>query len=119
MNIIFILPEADFKREACRPISYNSVMLLFPALQVIEPIPERGTLMEILLGDDRFGELVTAMIVTQLGNILRDNSRFLTVFAPTDAAFRNAPPAVVERILEDKDILQSICLLFKAFFNKI
>ena len=75
--------------------------------QVIEPIPERGNLMDTLLGDDRFGELVTAIIVTQLGNLLRDNSHFLTVFAPTDTAFRKAPPAIVERILEDKDVLES------------
>ncbi len=79
--------------------------------QVLTPVPARGTLMELLLRDDRFGELVTALIVTGLGTLLRGGGggggRFLTVLAPTDAAFRNAPPAVVERILQDKHVLES------------
>ena len=64
------------------------------------------------MGDDRFGEVVTAMVVTQLMTLLRDNSRFLTVFAPTDAAFRRAPPDLVERILQDKHVLESQCIFF-------
>lgn len=79
--------------------------------QVVEPVNEKGTLMEILLREDRFGELVTALIVTQLGNILRDENRMFTLFAPTDEAFRNAPPDVIERILNDKNVLESRFLL--------
>ena len=61
-----------------------------------------------LIQDDRFGELVTAFIVTQLGNVLRDTTRYYTVFAPTDLAFRNAPQGIVSRILDDKTTLESM-----------
>ena len=63
--------------------------------------------MEILLRDNRFGEFVTALVVTQLVSVLRDENRQFTLFAPTDATFTDAPPDVVERILSDKDVLES------------
>ena len=63
--------------------------------------------MEQMINDDRFGELVTALIVTQLGNILRDTKQSFTIFAPTDTAFRDAPQSVVERILNNKEVLES------------
>ncbi len=76
-------------------------------IQVIEPIEEKGNLMEILLKDDRFGEFVTALVVTQLVTILRDENKHFTLFIPTDEAFTDAPPDVVERILSDKNTLES------------
>jgi len=78
--------------------------------KLVEPFMERGTIMDILLNDEQyqFGELATALIVTQLGNILRGDEEFHTVFAPTDEAFRNAPQKIVDKILNDKDLLQKL-----------
>lgn len=73
--------------------------------KVISPVKTDGsTVTELLLQDGRFGELVTALIVSGLGNDLRGPGPF-TVFAPTDAAFRKAPQEVVDRILNNKDAL--------------
>ena len=78
--------------------------------QLVEPFLERGTIMDILLSDGQyqFGELATALIVTQLGSVLRSNENFHTVFAPTDEAFRNAPQKIVDKILNDKGLLTSM-----------
>ncbi|KAI0230149.1 Transforming growth factor-beta-induced protein ig-h3 [Lamellibrachia satsuma] len=76
--------------------------------KVISPIKTEGsTITELLLRDGKFGELVTALIVTGLGNDLREEGPF-TIFAPTDAAFRKAPQEVVDRILNNKEVLMKL-----------
>ena len=84
------------------------VRLVYSVYQIVEPFHSRGTVMQTLLDEQvhQFGELITALIVTELGNQLRDDTKMFTVFAPTDAAFRNAPQGVMNRILGDKDLLQ-------------
>ena len=80
---------------------------------MVEPFLEHGTIMDILLNDEKyqFGELATALIVTQLGSNLRSDESFHTVFAPTDEAFRNAPQKIVDKILNDKELLTSELIL--------
>lgn len=73
---------------------------------MIQPVPDNATIMDTLLTSDRFGELVTALIVTGLTQKLLDRDKFYTVFAPTDAAFRSAPKEFIEKILNDKDALE-------------
>lgn len=66
------------------------------------------TVMELLMDTSReFGEFVTALILASMGNDLRSPGSF-TVMAPTDAAFRNAPPKVIKRILNDNDLLKKV-----------
>ena len=62
--------------------------------------------MDLMLEDDRLGEMVTALIVTQLGNDLRGPGPH-TVFAVTDDAFANGPEEFIERILNDQFLLES------------
>jgi len=78
--------------------------------RLVEPFLEHGTIMDILLNDEKyqFGELATALIVTQLGGILRSDENSHTVFAPTDEAFRNAPQKIVDKILNDKELLTKL-----------
>ncbi|XP_013413814.1 transforming growth factor-beta-induced protein ig-h3 [Lingula anatina] len=66
--------------------------------KVIYPIPDK-TIMDILLEDGRFGELVTALILTRRADLLRETGPF-TLFAPTDAAFRNLPADIVSRVFD-------------------
>ena len=65
-----------------------------------------GSVMDLLLADGRFEELVTGLIVTGLANELRDKGHY-TIIAPTDDAFRGAPEGVLDRILTDKESLKS------------
>ena len=76
---------------------------------MISPILNNASIMDLLIEDDRFGELVTAMVITGFTSKLLDKKKDYTLFAPTDAAFRAAPPDVMERILNNKDILHSEC----------
>ena len=69
----------------------------------MEPLNGK-TVMDLMLEDDRFGEMVTAFIVSGLD--LRGPGPY-TVFAVTDEAFTNAPEEVIERILNDEDLLKS------------
>lgn len=75
--------------------------------KVVEPISSQGTVMDILTRDGNFGELVTALVVTGMNNELRSAGPH-TVFAPTDAAFRNAPPTIVNKILNDRDLTRKL-----------
>ena len=65
--------------------------------------------------DDRFGELMTALIVSDLANELRDESATFTLLAPTDEVFQRAPRELINRILADKELVKSkhyfICLV--------
>lgn len=79
---------------------------------MIQPYPNRGTIMDILLRYERFGELVTALIVSDLGNELRETGESYTIFAPTDRAFRSAPSEIINRILNDKELVRSMYYTF-------
>ena len=72
----------------------------------MQPIGSQGSVMDILIRDGNFGEFVTGLAVTSLHNELQSRGPH-TVFAPTDAAFRNAPRNVIQRILNDKDLTRS------------
>lgn len=76
--------------------------------KLIPPVNNEDTVMQKLMTEDNheFGELVTALIVSGLGNILRDTTKTYTVFAPTDEAFRNVPEVVMDRILADPELLK-------------
>ena len=63
--------------------------------------------MDAILSEDRFGELATALIVSDIGNELRDSTKSFTLFAPTDKAFRTAPRELINRILGDKELVKS------------
>lgn len=76
--------------------------------KVIKPFPNRGSVMDALISDDRFSELVTALIVSDVGNELRDVTKTFTIFAPTDSAFRSAPPEIINRILTDKELVKKL-----------
>ena len=71
---------------------------------MVKPNPNRRSVMDVLMADDRFGELVTGLIVSDLGNALRDiDADSVTIFAPTDNAFRRAPPLLIQRLFEEDD----------------
>ena len=73
--------------------------------QVLEPLNEKKTVFDELVYDqkNRFGELVTSLILTGVAVELQDDSKMFTVFAPTDAAFRNLAPELLDRIIRKKD----------------
>ena len=75
-----------------------------PDRQVLSPSPVRRSVIDVLMADSRFQELVTALIVSDLGNELRDvRADSVTLFAPTDDAFRRAPPLLIERLMQQED----------------
>ncbi len=65
---------------------------------------------EIASGNDAFSTLVSAASQAGLVPALADESGFITVFAPTDAAFAKLPAATLNAVLADKDLLTSVLL---------
>ena len=78
-------------------------------MQVIEPIDRASAanVMELLLYDPDLGEFVTALVLTQLTEVLRASSGSFTIFAPSDRAFRAAPPDLIDRVLGDSVLVES------------
>jgi uncharacterized surface protein with fasciclin (FAS1) repeats len=70
------------------------------------PVEDQGSIMDLLLNDGRFEELVTALIVSGLATELREADGHFTLIAPTDDAFHAAPEEVLQRILTDKEMLK-------------
>lgn len=71
------------------------------------PYRKQDTVMQALTEDSRFGEFVTALILTGLAEELRERAGTYTVFAPTDEAFANAPQDLMRRVLNDKEEVKS------------
>ncbi|MXY87651.1 MAG: hypothetical protein F4Y92_02150, partial [Dehalococcoidia bacterium] len=71
-----------------------------PAAATASPEAEPSTIVEIAVGDGRFGTLVAALEAADLVDALSGEGPF-TVFAPTDDAFAALPEGTVEALLED------------------
>jgi len=80
-----------------------------PAAAAASPEPEPSTIVEIAVGDGRFGTLVAALEAADLVETLAGEGPF-TVFAPTDDAFAALPEGTVEALLEDIPALTDILL---------
>jgi transforming growth factor-beta-induced protein len=65
---------------------------------------------EIASGNDSFDTLVAAATAAGLVPALADESGFITVFAPTDAAFAKLPAGTVEGLLANPTALKSVLL---------
>ena len=66
--------------------------------------------MDVLSEDPRFDEFLTALAYTRLDEQLRMlDADDVTVFAPTNEAFRSAPAQLVERLYTpgNEDVFQS------------
>jgi uncharacterized surface protein with fasciclin (FAS1) repeats len=70
---------------------------------------EPQDIVEVAVGDGRFGTLVAAVRAAGLVGTLRSEGPF-TVFAPTDDAFAKLPAGTVEALLEDIPTLTRILL---------
>lgn len=66
-------------------------------------------IVDVALGDGRFGTLCAAVTAAGLVDTLRGAGPF-TVFAPTDDAFAKLPPGTVESLLQDIPKLKTILL---------
>lgn len=64
-------------------------------------------MVDILAGDDRFNEFVTALTLTLISTALEEGKHF-TVFAPTDAAFLSFDPSALRRIMNDMETLKRL-----------
>ena len=60
--------------------------------------------------DGSFSTLITALEATGLDDVLANESRNFTLFAPTDAAFSKLDPADLTALLNDPDTLSDILL---------
>ena len=76
---------------------------------VLLPPQELGTIVDIAVGDGRFGTLVAALGVAGLVETLQGEGPF-TVFAPTDNAFAKLPAGTVESLLADIPALTEVLL---------
>ncbi|XP_071119881.1 transforming growth factor-beta-induced protein ig-h3-like [Mytilus edulis] len=65
--------------------------------EVLEPVSE--TLMEIISSDPEMSYMKTAIGRSGLGKMFRDEGQ-LTLFAPSDSAFRKLDPILLSRILD-------------------
>ncbi|XP_063590932.1 transforming growth factor-beta-induced protein ig-h3-like [Penaeus indicus] len=72
-------------------------------------LPPKGSVVDTLVGDDRFTTLVAAVTAAGLADTLASEGPF-TVFAPTNDAFNKLPPGTVDSLLQDIPALQKILL---------
>ena len=72
---------------------------------MLEPNPHQGrSVMDVLMNDERYSELVIALVFSDLANELRDVSAdAVTMFAPTNAAFNKMPQAFLTRLFQEDD----------------
>ena len=71
---------------------------------------DSGNIVEAARANGSFSTLITALEATGLDDVLTDESRSFTVFAPTDAAFAKLDPAALSGLLNDPDTLTDILL---------
>ena len=76
---------------------------------VLLPPQELGTIVDIAVGDGRFGTLVAALQAAELVETLSGPGPF-TVFAPTDDAFAKLPDGTVESLLGEIPSLTDVLL---------
>jgi transforming growth factor-beta-induced protein len=81
------------------------------------PEPEPQDIVDIAVGDGRFGTLVAAVQAAGLVDALKGEGP-LTVFAPTDDAFSALPEGTVEALLGDIPTLTDI-LLYHVVAGKV
>jgi len=71
-------------------------------VHVIDAVLVPGeTVVDIVVASDEHTTLETAVVASELGNILTDPLAEFTVFAPTDAAFNALPAGVLDNLLLD------------------
>ncbi len=80
-------------------------------------LPERRTIVDIAVEDDRFTTLVTALQEAELVEALQGEGPF-TVFAPTNDAFAALPEGALEGLLAEKAALANV-LLFHVVDGKV
>ena len=80
------------------------------ALVVNASRDELPTIAGIASSDDSFDTLVFALSQAGLVGAVDSTDQMLTVFAPTDEAFAKLPPATLNAVLADKDLLTSVLL---------
>lgn len=69
-----------------------------------------GNIVEEAQDNGSFTTLITALEATGLDDVLANEARSFTVFAPTDAAFSKLDPADLTALLNDPDTLSDILL---------
>lgn len=64
---------------------------------------EKGTLLDVITDDQvgRFSQLSTALILTGLDQMLRDEDEAYTFFAPSDKAFSRLPQDYLQRLVNE------------------
>ena len=80
-----------------------------PVPPTVTPEPQPMTIVDIAVGDGRFGTLVAALQAAGLVDTLQGEGPF-TVFAPTDDAFAKLPEGTVDALLADIPALTDILL---------
>lgn len=71
------------------------------------------TIVEVAVGNPAFSTLVTALQATDLVTTLQGPGPF-TVFAPTNDAFAKIPPAILNYLLANPDVLKQVLLYHVA-----
>ena len=76
---------------------------------LLPPEPEPTTIVDIVVSDERFSTLVTALGVAGLVETLQGEGPF-TVFAPTNEAFAKLPAGTLDALLHDPSALRALLL---------
>ena len=73
------------------------------------PLRVHGTIVDVAVSNPAFSTLVAALTAADLVTTLQGPGPF-TVFAPTNEAFAQVPPAVLNLLLSDKKALTDVLL---------
>ena len=83
-------------------------LLLTASATVLADTPEND-IVDTAIAADGFDTLVAAILAADLAEALKADGPF-TVFAPTDAAFAALPDGLLEKLLDNPDILAKVLL---------
>ena len=90
-------------------VSLALMMLFGMSINVFADVPDKEDIVDTAIAADDFDTLVAAVVAAGLEGALREDGPF-TVFAPTDEAFAALPEGILEKLLDNPDILAKVLL---------
>lgn len=103
-----LTPIVSIKQVTAAEVEALSASILTPTADPVA-MADSADVIDVLSVDGRFGELLAAVEMAGLTQMLRD-AETLTIFAPTDEAFAALPTGMVDTLAANPDALANLLL---------
>jgi uncharacterized surface protein with fasciclin (FAS1) repeats len=103
--------------DADNEVRKGQVHVIDAVLSIPADTDEIESALDVLRVDGRFETLLTALDIAGLSTTIADAKR-IVIFAPTEEAFNDVPPAILDELLDDPDALAEVLLYHVAGARK-